>query len=69
MLNLAVFSSSDEEEEFTVAEINLLRRLIRQNSDIFSMPNSKLSKPAFKYVLDKISPQLEEAKRSTSVPN
>ncbi|XP_065366236.1 putative nuclease HARBI1 [Calliphora vicina] len=75
MLSCALFSSSDDEDEYTVAEMNTLRREIRNSSNIFSMPNSKfvsyfrLNKSAFKYVLDMIEPKLKESKRTSAVPN
>lgn len=41
MLSCALFSSSGDEDEYTVRELNALRREIRNSSNIFAMPNSK----------------------------
>ena len=41
MLSVATFSSSEDEEECTTAELNSMCRELRQQSNIFAMPNSK----------------------------
>lgn len=42
MLSLGHFFSSDEDDEaYTECDISALRKEIRQNSNIFAMPNSK----------------------------
>ncbi|XP_017470682.1 PREDICTED: putative nuclease HARBI1 [Rhagoletis zephyria] len=63
-------SSSDEECK---KELTLKRKIIRQNSDIFSLPYNRfqdyfrLNKTAFNYVLQKIKPQIKNGIRTTAV--
>ncbi|XP_036319861.1 putative nuclease HARBI1 isoform X1 [Rhagoletis pomonella] len=63
-------SSSDEEYK---KELTLKRKIIRQNSDIFSLPDNRfqdyfrLNKTAFNYVLQKIKPQMKNGIRTTAV--
>ncbi|XP_065366314.1 putative nuclease HARBI1 [Calliphora vicina] len=74
MLSVAAFSSS-EDEEYTTTEMNGIRRQLWEQSNIFTMPNSKfvsyfrINKEGFKYVLDKIAFKLKEPTRSICVPN
>ncbi|XP_017466344.1 PREDICTED: putative nuclease HARBI1 isoform X2 [Rhagoletis zephyria] len=63
-------SSSDEECK---KDLILKRKIIRQNSDIFSLPDNRfqdyfrLNKTAFNYVLQKIKPQIKNGIRTTAV--
>ncbi|XP_013110337.1 putative nuclease HARBI1 isoform X2 [Stomoxys calcitrans] len=75
MLSLGHFFSSDEDDEaYTECDMSALRKEIRQNSDIFAMPNSnfiglfRLNKDAFKYVLESISGKLQDPIKSSAVP-
>ncbi|XP_061395895.1 putative nuclease HARBI1 [Musca vetustissima] len=65
--------NSDSSEEQSKKDINMLRKHIRQESDIFRLPDKqfesyfRLSKPAFKYVLETIDPHLKSGIRATFV--
>ncbi|XP_058974301.1 putative nuclease HARBI1 [Musca domestica] len=74
MLSVGNFLSEDE-DEYIQNDLNVRRKILRQESNIFSMTDSqfviyfRLSKDAFKYVLGQITPDLRNRVKSTSVPN
>ncbi|XP_053967758.1 putative nuclease HARBI1 isoform X2 [Anastrepha ludens] len=65
-------SSSDEEKK---QRLRLERKGIKQRSNIFNLPDTKfvdyfrISKPAFKFILEKTEPSMKIGKRSTFISN
>ncbi|KAI8116228.1 putative nuclease HARBI1 [Lucilia cuprina] len=69
MLSVAFYlsTSSEDEEVVIIQEINAVKKQLRQQTNNFKLPNKKLNKDSFKYVLNKISHKMQDPKRNTAV--